>query len=157
MTPDERAHLMRQALDYLREATSAGGVATADIPVAALVIDSAGEIIGRGVNTRTSTGDPTAHAEVNALREAAAARGEWHLDDCTLVVTVEPCTMCAGAILNARIKTLIFGAFEPKTGAVGSVIDVLREGVDHHPMEIIGGVLAAEAAAPLKEFFESRR
>ena len=151
---------MHLALDYLRESTSDGGVTgvdAADIPVAALVVDGTGEIIGRGVNTRTATGDPTAHAEVNALREAAERRGEWHLDECTLVVTLEPCTMCAGAILNARIKTLIFGAFEPKTGAVGSVIDVLREGPDHHPMEIIGGVLVEEAAAPLREFFARRR
>lgn len=128
-----------------------------DVPVAAAVFDATGEIIGWGVNARRATCDPTAHAEVQAIRMAAKRRGDVILEDTELVVTLEPCTMCAGALLAARIPSLVFGAYEEKTGAVGSVIDVVREPALPNKVQVVGGVLADACARPLLEFFRERR
>jgi tRNA(adenine34) deaminase len=128
-----------------------------DVPVGAVVVDASGAIIGRGCNVREMTHDPTGHAEIVALREAAAARGEWRLDGCTLVVTLEPCTMCAGAVVLARVDRLVFGAADPKAGAVGSLWDVVRDRRLNHRPEVVPGVLAAECADLLRDFFRSRR
>ena len=130
---------------------------SADVPVGAIVVDEAGEVIGRGRNERELHADPTAHAEVVALRQAAASRGDWRLDGCTLVVSLEPCVMCAGAILQARVARVVFGAWDDKAGAAGSVVDVLRERRLPHRVEVVGGVLGDEAAAQLRAFFEDRR
>lgn len=125
-----------------------------DVPVGAVVLDEAGVIIGRGRNERELTGDPTAHAEVVALRNAAETVGSWNLTGHALVVTLEPCVMCAGAILNSRISTVVFGAWDDKAGAAGSVIDVLRSRVlPARVSEVVGGVRADECAALLTEFF----
>ena len=134
-------------------AGSFAGPEGADIPVGAVVYDPNGVELATGRNERELTGDPTAHAEVLALRRAAARRGEWRLEDCTLVVTLEPCTMCAGALVLARIGTVVFGAWEPKTGAVGSLWDVVRDRRLNHRPEVYGGVLATESAAVLRAFF----
>lgn len=131
--------------------------ASADVPVAALIVDASGEVIARGHNERELHSDPTAHAEIVAIRAAAAARGTWRLDDVTLVVTLEPCTMCAGAILQARIPRVVFGAWDDKAGAVGSVHDVLRDRRLPHRVEVIAGILEPECAALLTDFFEERR
>lgn len=128
-----------------------------DVPVAALVYSPGGDIIGRGVNRREADGDPTAHAELVALRQAARTLGGWRLDGCEIVVTLEPCTMCAGAILGARCRSLVFGAFEPNTGAVGSLFDALRDPHHLHTVEVRGGVLQAEASQLLSEFFTQLR
>ena len=125
-----------------------------DVPVGAVVYDAAGEVVGRGVNRREAHGDPTAHAEVEAIREAARTLGSWRLDGCELVVTLEPCTICAGAILGARVSSLVFGAWEPKTGAVGSVLDAIRDPHHLHVPEVRAGVLEREAASLLPDFFE---
>jgi tRNA(adenine34) deaminase len=130
---------------------------TGDVPVAALVIAADGTVIGRGRNERELHQDPTAHAEVVAIREAAATTGDWHLTDATLVVTLEPCVMCAGAILSARIPRVIFGAWDEKAGAVGSVYDVLRDRRLNHQVEVIAGVQAEACATLLLDFFEARR
>jgi tRNA(adenine34) deaminase len=124
-----------------------------DVPVGAVVLDSRGRELAVGVNERERTGDPTAHAEIVALRAAAAVVKEWRLAGCTLVVTLEPCTMCAGAIVLARIDTVVFGAWEPKTGAAGSLWDVLRDRRLNHRPEVYAGVLEAESAALLTSFF----
>ncbi|WP_329106131.1 nucleoside deaminase [Micromonospora sp. NBC_01699] len=124
-----------------------------DVPVGAVLYDPDGVELAIGRNERERTGDPTAHAEILALRRAAESRGAWRLDGCTLVVTLEPCTMCAGALVLARISTLVFGAWEPKTGAVGSLWDVVRDRRLNHRPEVYGGVLAAESAALLRAFF----
>jgi tRNA(adenine34) deaminase len=131
--------------------------ATGDVPVGAVVVDAHGEVVGTGRNAREATGDPLAHAEVVALRAAAQALGSWRLDGCTLVVTLEPCTMCAGAVLAARVPRLVFGAWDEKAGAVGSVYDVLRDGRVPHRIEVVAGVDEAACAALLTEFFASRR
>ena len=128
-----------------------------DVPVGAVVIDSDGNVIGRGFNTREVTNDPLGHAEVNALSDAARNLGSWRLDDCTLVVTLEPCTMCAGAIVQSRIGRVVFGAFDEKAGAVGSLWDVVRDSRLPHRPEVISGVLANEAAQILTDFFKSKR
>jgi len=128
-----------------------------DVPVGALVIDAAGVVIGRGRNTRERDGDPTGHAEIIAIREAAAARGEWRLEGCTLVVTLEPCTMCAGAIVSARLERLVFGAFDDKAGAVGSLWDVVRDRRLNHRPEVVSGVLAEQSTAMLQQFFAQHR
>ena len=128
-----------------------------DVPVAALVYSPGGDIIGRGVNRRETDGDPTAHAELVALRQAARTLGGWRLDGCEIVVTLEPCTMCAGAILGARCRSVVFGAFEPKTGAVGSLFDALRDPHHLHTVEVRGGVLQAEASQLLSDFFTQLR
>lgn len=144
---------------WVRAALVEAGLAAAsqDVPIGAVVIDGSGEIIGRGHNQREATGDPTAHAEILALREAARRRGSWRLDGCTLAVTVEPCTMCAGAIGLARVPQLVFGCWEPKTGAVGSLWDVLRDRRLTHRVEVVGGVLADDCADLLREFFARHR
>jgi len=139
----------------LAEARAA--LATGDVPIGAVVLDPGGDIIGRGRNVREAAADPTGHAEVVALRAAAGTRGEWRLDGCTLVVTLEPCTMCAGAIVLARIATLVFGAYDDKAGAVGSLWDVVRDRRLNHRPEVVTGVLADESARLLDGFFSERR
>ena len=126
---------------------------TRDVPVGAVVVDENGRIIGCGWNCREANHDPAGHAEIVALREAGRARGTWRLTGCTLIVTLEPCTMCAGAILASRIDRVVFGAWDPKAGAAGSLRDVLRDARMPHPTEVIGGVLAQEAAMQLRSFF----
>ena len=122
-----------------------------------MVLDAAGEVVGRGRNRREADKDPTAHAEVVALREAAARLGRWRLEDTTLVVTLEPCTMCAGAVGAARVGRLVFGAYDPKAGAVGSLWDVVRDRRLNHRPEVVGGVLAEECGALLLAFFGEQR
>ncbi|WP_372595662.1 tRNA adenosine(34) deaminase TadA [Actinotalea sp.] len=143
---------MRTAIDEARLAVSSG-----DVPIGALVIDADGRIVGRGHNRREETGDPTAHAEVLALREAAARLGTWRLEGCTLVVTLEPCAMCAGAIVLARVPRLVLGAWDPKAGATGSVHDLVRDRRLNHRVEVVGGVLEEECGALIREFFAEHR
>ncbi|WP_459981159.1 nucleoside deaminase [Nocardioides sp. AN3] len=143
---------MREALAEARAALSTG-----DVPIGAVVLDPGGEVIGRGRNVREAAADPTGHAEVVALREAAAHQGEWRLEGCTLVVTLEPCTMCAGALVLARVRRLVFGAFDDKAGAVGSLWDVVRDRRLNHRPEVVAGVLADESTALLEEFFRGQR
>jgi tRNA(adenine34) deaminase len=143
---------MREAIVEARLA-----LATGDVPVAALLLDSAGQRLAVGRNEREKTQDPTAHAELVAIRAAAAATGDWHLTDTTLVVTLEPCVMCAGAILAARIQRVVFGAWDEKAGAVGSVYDLLRDRRLNHTVEVSAGVEAEACSALLLDFFESRR
>ncbi|HZN17956.1 MAG TPA: nucleoside deaminase [Micromonosporaceae bacterium] len=135
----------------------AGAAAPADVPVGAVVLAPDGRELAAARNERELTGDPTAHAEVVALRQAAQVRRSWRLDGCTLVVTVEPCTMCAGALVLARVAVLVFGAWEPKTGAVGSLWDVVRDRRLSHRPQVYGGVLEAECAALLRRFFSDHR
>ena len=132
-------------------------LASGDVPVGAVVLDRDGTVLAHGHNEREKHGDPTAHAEIVAIRRAAEARGSWRLDDVTLVVTLEPCVMCAGAILAARIPRVVFGAWDEKAGAAGSMYDLLRDRRLPHRVEVHAGVLAAEAEAQLKAFFEARR
>jgi tRNA(adenine34) deaminase len=136
---------------------AAGALETGDVPVGAVVLDPAGTVVGRGRNRREAAQDPTAHAEVLALRDAAARLGRWRLGGCTLVVTLEPCTMCAGAIGLARVDRLVFGAYDEKAGAVGSLWDVLRDRRLNHRPEVVGGVLWEESGALLLSFFGDRR
>jgi tRNA(adenine34) deaminase len=143
---------MREALAEAHRAEQVG-----DVPVGCVVLDAEGTIIGRGRNAREAEGDPTAHAEMLAIREAARRRGGWRLDGCTLVVTLEPCTMCAGAIVLARLDRLVFGAYDPKAGAVDSLWDVVRDRRLNHRPEVIGGVLDDECGAILRAFFAARR
>jgi tRNA(adenine34) deaminase len=153
MTREDRwADQMRLALADARAA-----LAGDDVPVGAVVLDETGSVIGSGRNTRESHGDPTGHAEVVALRAAAAARGGWRLSGCTLVVTLEPCTMCAGALVLARVDRLVFGAYDDKLGAVGSLWDVVRDRRLNHRPEVVAGVLAAESTALLDSFFARHR
>jgi tRNA(adenine34) deaminase len=147
---------MRLALE-LAAATDTGSVAGSDVPVGAVVLDHGGTVLGRGQNQCLAATDPTAHAEIVAIRQAAAAARSWRLDGCTLVVTLEPCTMCAGAVLSSRIRRLVYGAADPRAGAAGSLWDVVRDRRLGPPVEVIGGVLAAECAALLSGFFERRR
>ena len=129
-----------------------------DVPIGAVVIDADGRELARAANARERLGDPTAHAEILALRAAAAVRGDgWRLEGTTLAVTVEPCTMCAGALVLARVARVVFGAWEPKTGAVGSLWDVVRDRRSTHRPQVRGGVLAADCAAPLEAFFARHR
>jgi len=130
---------------------------TGDVPVGAVVFDPDGVELASGRNERERVGDPTAHAEIIALRRAAMSRGEWRLDGCTLVVTLEPCTMCAGALVLARVATLVFGAWEPKTGAVGSLWDVVRDPRLNHRPQVYGGVLEAECGDLIRDFFVEKR
>jgi tRNA(adenine34) deaminase len=143
---------MREAIGDARLA-----LATGDVPVAAMVFDSGGRLLATGRNEREKLQDPTAHAEIVAIRAAAAATGDWHLTDTTLVVTLEPCIMCAGAILAARIPRVVFGAWDDKAGAVGSVYDLLRDRRLNHTVEVTAGVEAEACSALLLDFFESRR
>lgn len=128
-----------------------------DVPIGAVVLDPAGDVVAVGGNERELLGDPTAHAEVVAIRRAAEALGEWRLTGCTLVVTLEPCTMCAGAIVASRIEHLVFGAFDPKAGAVASLFDVVRDPRLNHRPRVTSGVMAEECAALLADFFAGRR
>jgi tRNA(adenine34) deaminase len=145
--------------EWMSRALSEAALARAsgDVPVAALVVDASGNTLGTGHNERELTADPTAHAEIVAIRAAARAKGTWHLEDTTLVVTLEPCTMCAGAILQARIPRVVFGAWDEKAGAAGSVNDVLRDRRLPHRVEVVTGVLEAECAALLVDFFVDKR
>jgi tRNA(adenine34) deaminase len=143
---------MAAALDLARAAPFGG-----DVPVGAVVLAPGGSVIGQGHNRREALGDPTAHAEILALRAAAVNRGSWRLSGCTLVVTLEPCTMCAGAVGLARLDRLVYGAVDPKAGAVESLWDVLRDRRLNHRPEVISGVLAAESAGLLREFFDAHR
>jgi tRNA(adenine34) deaminase len=128
-----------------------------DVPVGAVVVNESGIVIGRGHNEREATADPTAHAEIVAIRQAAERLGTWRLKGCTLVVTLEPCTMCAGAIVQARLDRLVFGAYDEKAGAVGSLWDAVRDRRLNHRPEVVGGVMADEAGARLRDFFQQRR
>ncbi len=138
-------------------AEAAGCLPTGDVPVGAVVLDTAGAVLGTGRNAREADADPTAHAEVVALRAAAAATGRWRLAGATLVVTLEPCVMCAGALVAARVDRLVFGAWDERAGAVGSVWDLVRDRALLHRPEVVGGVLAAESAELLRAFFADRR
>ncbi|MDQ7992217.1 MAG: nucleoside deaminase [Propionicimonas sp.] len=129
----------------------------ADVPIGAVVLDPAGEAVASAGNERELLGDPTAHAEVLALRRAATALGSWRLEGCTLVVTLEPCTMCAGALVLARVQRLVFGAFDPKAGAVASLWDVVRDPRLNHRPAVVPGILEAECGALLQGFFSSHR
>lgn len=150
---------MSQYENWMRAAITDAHLAleTGDVPVAALIVAADGTIIGRGHNERELHQDPTAHAEVVAIREAARAINDWHLVDVTLVVTLEPCVMCAGAILAARIPRVVFGAWDEKAGAVGSVYDVLRDRRLNHQVEVIAGVEAEACGELLLDFFAARR
>ena len=141
--------------EALAEAVAAGTVG--EVPVGAVVLDAACQVIGRGRNRREADADPTGHAEIIALRAAGQARRSWHLEDCTLVVTLEPCTMCAGALLAARITRLAYGASDPRSGAAGSVWDLLHDPRLGPPVEVLTGVLGAQCAALLTDFFGHRR
>ena len=143
---------MGAALDEARAA-----LATEDVPVGAVVVAASGEVLGSGRNVREAVGDPTGHAEVVALRAAAQKRGAWRLSGCTLVVTLEPCTMCAGAAVLARVDRIVFGAYDAKAGAVASLWDVVRDRRLNHRPEVVGGVLAEESSALLEEFFRGHR
>lgn len=149
--------LVREVLEASRAAARATSAAGSDVPVAALVVDASGAVIGRGSNLREAEGDPTAHAEVEALRAAGRARGAWRLDGCTLVVTLEPCAMCAGAAVAARVDRIVFGAWDSKAGACGSVWDLPRDPRSLHRVETVGGVLAEQCAEVLRGFFAQRR
>ena len=144
--------LVRRALEC-----AAAAPRTGDVPIGAVVVDADGRELAAAANAREALGDPTAHAEVLALRAAATVQGEWRLDGCTLAVTVEPCTMCAGAIVLSRVARVVFGAWEPRTGAAGSLWDVLRDRRQNHRPEVVAGVLEAECAALLESFFLERR
>ncbi|UIN32299.1 tRNA adenosine(34) deaminase TadA [Microbacterium binotii] len=143
---------MARALELAQHASADG-----DVPVGAVVLDAGGRTIAEGRNERELTADPTAHAEVVALRRAAASTGSWNLSGCTLVVTLEPCVMCAGAILQARIDRVVFGAWDDKAGAAGSMYDLLRDRRLPYRVEVIGGVAEQAASAQLQEFFTARR
>jgi tRNA(adenine34) deaminase len=138
-------------------ALAAEAAQTGDVPVGAVVMDATGTVIGEGRNLREVTHDPLAHAEVVAMREAAASRGSWNLEGCSLVVTLEPCLMCAGALLQARVSRLVFGAWDEKAGAAGSVYDVVRDRRLPYRAEVVAGVRADAATALLREFFDARR
>ena len=144
---------MAKAIELARAAASASG----DVPVGAIILNEAGEVISTGANQRELANNPVAHAEIIAIQKAASAIGDWRLDGCTLVVTLEPCAMCAGAIAQARIPRLVFGAWDAKAGAVGSQWDLLRDPRQLHKPEVISGVLAAECAKLLGEFFQEKR
>ena len=150
---------MSQYDEWMREAIADARLAlsTGDVPVAAFLLDANGNRIGGGRNERELSKDPTAHAEVLAIREAAASIGDWHLENTTLVVTLEPCVMCAGAILNARIPRVVFGAWDEKAGAAGSVHDLLRDRRLNHRVEVIAGVEAEACADLLLDFFRAKR
>ena len=147
----EHEAYMRMALELAREASSEG-----EVPVGCVIADESGKVIGRGRNRREEKADATAHAEIEAIREAGEALGSWRLDGCTLYVTLEPCPMCAGAIINARVPMLVFGAADAVSGSCGSVIDLFFERYGHQP-KVLGGVLGEESAALLRAFFSSLR
>lgn len=144
--------MMTRCLDEARLAGWRG-----EVPVGCVVVDEHGDVLGRGHNLRELLDDPTAHAEVLAMRQAAFARGSWRLDGCTLYVTLEPCPMCAGALVNARIKRLVFGCTDPRAGATGSLWNIPTDPRLNHRVQVEGGLLAEESAALLKAFFKARR
>lgn len=150
--PTTWAAAMGEALAAARAASGHG-----DVPVGSVVLDPEGRVVSRAGNERELTGDPTAHAEIVALRRAAEALGSWRLEGCTLVVTLEPCTMCAGAIVLARLERLVFGAFDPKAGAVASLWDVVRDPRLNHRLEVVGGIAEQECAEVLRSFFAAHR
>ena len=152
MPSQEFNEVMQLALDLAAKASQQG-----DVPVGAIVLNSNGDVVGQGFNTREVDNDPMNHAEIVALREAAIANNSWRLDDHTLIVTLEPCTMCAGAAVQARIGRIVFGAFDDKAGAVGSLWDVVRDRRLPHRPEVVSGVLADECGAILSEFFKAQR
>ena len=143
---------MQAALSLARVAADKG-----DVPVGAIVVNESGEILGTGQNLREQSNDPTAHAEVIAIRQAAEKIGKWRLDDLTIVVTLEPCAMCAGAMAQSRIKRLVFGAWDEKAGAVGSVMDVIRDPRALTKVEVITGIMEEECSRVLKDFFNTKR
>ena len=147
----DREAYMHEAIKLAREAFAAG-----DVPVGCVIADAEGRIIGRGRNRREERADATAHAEIEAIREACAAAGSWRLDGCTMFVTLEPCPMCTGAIINSRIPTLVFGAREPLSGSCGSVIDLFQERYGHR-CAVFAGTLSDECRALMQEFFASLR
>ena len=147
----EREEYMALALALAREAADAG-----EVPVGCVIADGEGRVIGRGRNRREESGDATAHAEVEAIRQACAAIGNWRLEKCSIYVTREPCPMCTGAIINSRIPTVVFGAREALSGSCGSVIDLFSENYGHRPA-VFGGVLAEDCAALLRDFFRGKR
>lgn len=149
---DQWGHAMELALAQARAALE-----TDDVPIGAVVLDPAGRVVGRGRNVREAAADPTGHAELVALRAAAAAAGQWRLADHTLVVTLEPCTMCAGAAVLARVQRIVFGPYDDKAGAVGSLWDVVRDRRLNHRPEVVAGVRAEESAALLQGFFAGQR
>jgi len=151
-TPASDEALVRRALQL-----AAAAPRTGDVPIGAVVVDADGRELAAACNAREALGDPTAHAEVLALRAAAAVRGEWRLEGCTLAVTIEPCTMCAGALVLSRVARVVFGAWEPKTGAAGSLWDVLRDRRLTHRPEVVGGVLGEECALLMETFFAGHR
>ena len=142
---------MAQALELAREAAAHG-----EVPVGCVIADAQGLVIGRGRNRRMELSDVTAHAEMEAIRQACAALGDWRLNGCTMFVTLEPCPMCAGAIINSRIPTVVYGAREPLSGSCGSVIDLFWESYGHRP-EVYTGVMENDCAAVLREFFKGKR
>ena len=146
------AFFMRLALDEARNAAAWG-----DVPIGAVVVSSSGDVVARAANRREKDNDPTAHAEVLALRAASASLVRWRLDDCTLYVTLEPCAMCAGALVLARVARLVFGAPDPKAGAVESLYDIPRDPRLNHRVNVTRGVLEEGSSALLKEFFAARR
>ncbi len=148
--PDQDA--IRLALEVARAAVPLG-----EVPIGAVVLNATGEVIATAHNRRILDHDPTGHAEIVALRAAATVLGDWHLEGCTLAVTLEPCTMCAGAVVLGRVARLVFGAWDPKAGAVGSLWDVVRDRRLNHRPEVVGGVLAEECGALLVDFFAQRR
>lgn len=147
----EREEYMALALALAKEAAQAG-----EVPVGCVIADGEGRVIGRGRNRREESGDATAHAEVEAIRQACAALGNWRLENCSIYVTLEPCPMCTGAIINSRIPTVVFGARETLSGSCGSVIDLFSENYGHRPA-VFGGVLAEDCAALLRDFFRGKR
>ena len=149
---EQHEHAMRAALAEAELAAGSG-----DVPVGAVLLDADGSVLAHAHNEREALHDPTAHAEVLAIRRGAEHRGDWHLDDTTLVITLEPCVLCAGAILAARIPRVVFGAWDEKAGAAGSVYDLLRDRRLPHRVEVTSGVLAAEGAALLTDFFARQR
>ena len=144
---------MAKAIELARVAKSTSG----DVPVAAIILNNKGEVISTGVNQRELQNNPIAHAEIVAIQKAANALGDWRLDGCTLIVTLEPCAMCAGAIAQARIPRLVFGAWDPKAGAVGSQWDLLRDPRQLHKLEVISGILEKECSDLLGQFFNELR
>jgi len=143
---------MREAIAVARTASAAG-----DVPIGAVLLDASGTVVATAANEREQTHDPTAHAEVLVLRRRAAELGSWHLDGHTLVVTLEPCTMCAGASVLARLDRIVFGAYDPKAGAIASLWDVVRDPRLNHRPAVVGGILADECGALLEEFFADKR
>jgi tRNA(adenine34) deaminase len=151
--------MLRRYEEPMRAALEEAALAleTADVPIGAVVLDAEESIIGRGRNAREALGDPTAHAEILALRSAASARGGWRLEGCTLVVTLEPCAMCAGAVVLSRVARLVYGAVDPKAGAVGSLWDLVRDRRLNHRPEVVSGVLADECGELVRTFFAGHR